>query len=192
MGVQIDYYGKLFDSPDITPAIAKAANIAKSYGLALVKARTPVDTGDLKGHWRAKLEGNGIRFKNDMFYAGWVEFGTSKMAPRSMLTDSLPDIQSAFIDALYSEIGDQLAADIITDYTKTGYGTAVSVPKTAAEKTRYPHVGAKSVAKIKTGLTKRDPKTSKSYLFASPKDILNKTQLKKVANSRPKFIRGQR
>jgi hypothetical protein len=105
MGVPISYFGKLFDSPNITPAIAKAANIAKAYGVALVKARTPVDTGDLKGGWKAKLEGNGIRFNNDTFYAGWVEYGTVKMAPRHMLTDSMPDIQDAFIDALYSEIG---------------------------------------------------------------------------------------
>jgi Bacteriophage HK97-gp10, putative tail-component len=186
--VPISYYGKLFDSPDITPAIAKAANIAKTYGLALVKARTPVDTGDLKSHWQAKLEGNGIRFKNEMFYAGWVEFGTKKMAPRSMLTSSMPDIQDVFIDSLYNEIGDQLAGDIIADYTKANYSTAV----TATDPAKYPHVGSKTQSKIKTGLTKRDPKTAKSYLFSSPSDILNKTQLKKISNARPLLQRGQR
>ena len=187
-GVPISYYGKLFDSPNITPAIARAANIAKTYGLALVKARTPVDTGDLKGSWKAKLEGNGIRFNNDMYYAGWVEFGTVKMSPRAMLQSSLPELQGAFIDALYEEIGDQLAADIISDFSKPSYSSAVK----ATNPTKYPNVGSKAQAKIKTGLTKRDPKTSKNYLFSNPSDILSKKQNAKVANARPLLTRGQK
>jgi hypothetical protein len=81
---------------------------------------------------------------------------------------------------------------VIADFDKGGYKNAVKVPTTKAEQAKYPHVGSKAVAKSKTGLSRRDPKTSKKYLFSNPSDILNKTQLKKVANARPKYQRGER
>lgn len=186
MAATISYYGKLFDSPQITPAIARAANIAKTYGAGLIKARTPVDTGRLKSDWNVKLEGNGLRITNDAPYAGFVEFGTSKMAARSMMTTSLPDIQRVFIDELYSEIGEALGNDMLIDFDKPGYGSAVSAnPK-------YPNVGKALQPKIKTGLTKRSPKTSKSFLFADPKKILSKPQEAKIARARPLLQRRQK
>ena len=51
--------------------------------IAEVKTRTPVDTGDLRNHW--KLDGinrNGdelqVRFVNPMYYATFVEYGHAK------------------------------------------------------------------------------------------------------------------
>lgn len=169
--VKIDYYGKLFDDPNITPGIARAANIAKTYGVALIKAKTPVDTGLLKSSWKASLEGNGIRYTNEAPYAGFVEFGTRKMAPRVMMTSSLPEIQSVFIDALYDEIGEELAGEIITDFGKTGYDSAVNNP----------------APKDPSGLTKRTKKTTKKYLFANPAKILSERQTAKITQARPLF-----
>lgn len=185
MGTPINYYGRLFDSPNITPAIAKAANVAKTYGLGLVRARTPVDTGKLKGSWKARLEGNGIRWSNEASYAGFVEFGTSKAAPRRMLQDSLPDIQDVFIDELYKEVGEALAADLITDYQKAGYGNAIK-----ANNPKYPEVGKDRQPAIKSGLSRRSKTTNKEYLFSNPRKIVSRRQQKRIDNARPRpYIR---
>lgn len=169
--VNIDFYGKLFDDPNITPGIARAANIAKTYGVALIKAKTPVDTGLLKSSWKGTLEGNGIRYTNDAPYAGFVEFGTRKMAARSMMSSSLSDIQSVFIDELYNEIGEELAGEIITDFAKPGYGSAVNNPE----------------PKDKTGLSRRTKITSRKYLFANPSKVLSDRQNGKINQARPLF-----
>lgn len=185
-GSTINYYGQLFDSPEITPAIARAANIAKTFGAALIKAKTPVDTGRLKGDWKLKLEGNGIRITNDAYYAGFVEFGTKKMAARSMMTSSLPEIQSVFIDELYNEIGEAIGADLLTDFNRPSYSSAVNAnPK-------YPDVGSALQPKIRTGLTKNTKNTSKSYLFANPRKILSDRQTKRTETARPLLQRGMR
>ena len=176
----INYYGQLFDNPTITPAIARAANIAKSYGVALIHARTPVDTGLLKNSWKAKLEGNGIRYTNEAPYAGFVEFGTRKMTPRSMMTDSLPDIQEVFIEELYSEIGAALGAEIANGgSSRPGYGTAVN------PNPKYPSVGSNVQPAIKSGLSKRDKKTSKNYLFANPAKILSDRNTAAIGQAKP-------
>lgn len=180
--VKIDYYGKLFtDETEVTPAIARAANIAKTYGLALVKARTPVDTGDLKGGWKAKLEGNGIRWTNETKYAGFVEFGTVKMAPRAMLSGSIDDISEVFAEELFREVGSALGADAITSSATPGYGNA----GVGSNPQKYPEVGNKLQPKIKTGLTKNAKNTNKKYLFADPAKILNAKQEKSIARARP-------
>lgn len=181
MAAPISYYGKLFTNTDITPAIAKAANVAKTFGLALVKARTPVDTSKLKGNWEARLEGNGIRFTNDTPYAGFVEFGTRKMSPRAMLTRSLIDIEEVFIEELYKDIGSTLGADIISGYQSPGYDNAVKTD----QPDKYPQVGNKLQPKIRTGLSKNSKKTSKNFLFSNPADILNGKQKAIIAKSKP-------
>jgi HK97 gp10 family phage protein len=181
MSVEINYYGKLFNSPDITPGIARAANIAKTYGLALVKARTPVDTARLHEGWKATLEGGGIRWSNDTPYAAYVEFGTRKMAPRGMLTRSLDDIKEVFIEELGKEIGKELGEQIVSDYKTPGYGNA----GVGSNPTKYPEVGNKLQPKIKTGLSKRDKKTSKNFLFSNPAKILSERQEKGINRARP-------
>jgi hypothetical protein len=185
-GATINYYGALFDSPDITPGIARAANIAAVFGRALIKAKTPIDTGLLKSDWQVKLEGQGLRITNNAPYAGFVEFGTRKMAPRAMMTSSMPEIQSVFIDELYSNIGETLAGELLTDFARPGYNSAVSAnPK-------YPSVGSALQPKIAGGLSKRTTKTSKTYLFANPAKILSDRQTARTESARPLLQRGQR
>lgn len=184
--VKIDYYGKLFtNGAEVTPAIARAANIAKTYGLALVKARTPVDTGDLKTGWQAKLEGNGIRWSNEKYYAGFVEFGTRKMAPRSMLSGSIDDIAEVFAEELSREIGTALGQDIVSSAATPTYSNA----GVGSNQTKYPNVGNALQPKIKTGLTKNAKNTSKKFLFADPAKILNGKQEKSIAQARPLLSR---
>lgn len=180
--VSVNYYGKLFaEDLEVTPAIARAANIAKTYGLALVKARTPVDKGELKAGWQARLEGNGIRWSNDTRYAGFVEFGTRKMAPRAMLTNSIDDIEAVFADALMEEVGVYLAGDIVASAHAPNYGNA----GVGSNPQKYPEVGNKLQPKLKTGLTKNAKNTSKKYLFADPAKILNGKQEASIAKARP-------
>jgi hypothetical protein len=171
MSAEISYYGALFDTKDpVTPAIAKAANIAKTYGLALVKAKTPVDTGQLKDKWEAKFEANGIRWSNSMPYAGFVELGTKFMAPRSMLSSSLGDITQVFREELGREMGKRLAGQIIATPGDLSYDTRISD------------------AQAKSGL--KPAKFSKKYLFADPSKILSSKQISKLDSAKPLLRRG--
>lgn len=181
MSATINFYGPLFSSPDITPAIARAAHVARVFGQALIKAKTPVDTGKLKSDWKVKLEGQGLRITNAAPYAGFVEFGTVKMAARSMMTSSLPEIQAVFVSELYSDIGKELGADLVgkVKQPNPSYSNAV------AANPAYPSVGKKLVPTISTGLSKRTAKTSQKYLFSRPNDILSKTQKARTENASP-------
>jgi len=183
----IDFHGSLFnEGTDITPAIARAANIARTYGLGLVKARTPVDTSNLKQSWKADLEGNGIRYTNGAYYAGFVENGTRKMAGRFMLADSLPDIENVFYDELAKDVGKTLAADTISTAPTPNYENAV----VSSNPTKYPNVGSKVAPKQTTGLTKK--KFTKKYLFANPNDIVSGKGKQFVNAARPRYQKNQR
>lgn len=123
----INYYGKLFDGDVISPGIKAALEGTREFAALTVRSRTPVDTGRLKSQWNFDISGNGIRFKNSTPYAGFVEYGTSKMAPRAMLTRSLPDIQDYFNKSLANEIGKRLGERIIADSIPAPYyNTSVS------------------------------------------------------------------
>ena len=117
----INFYGELFNKPNVTPEIRGALQVARSYGLALIKARTPVDTGALKEHWKAKTEGQGIRWSNQQHYAGFVELGTRKMAPRQMLAQSIPDIERVFEEELRRSLGRKFGVDIIAQVYQPTY-----------------------------------------------------------------------
>lgn len=187
MAAPITFHGALFDSnTPVTPAIAKAANVAKTYGLALVKARTPVDTSKLKGAWAATLEGNGIRWTNPTPYAGFVEHGTRKMAGRAMLANSLTDIETVFYRELSKELGKTLAFDIIDTSSPPTYGNSV---KPSA---KYPEVGKNVAPKVSGGLSRRKGSYSKSYLFSNPKDIVGNSDKDYVNSQRPLFQKYER
>lgn len=183
-GTPISFHGALFEEGrDVSPAIARAANIAKTYGLALVKARTPVDTGNLKSKWEAKFEDNGIRWSNETYYAGFVEHGTRKMAPRNMLGDSLPDIEQVFYKELVKELGKTLAFETIDTAPPPTYANSIK----PANPAKYPEVGkdTKPTPPKPSGLGKR--KYSKDYLFANPRDILSQKAKDAVNAARPKW-----
>ncbi len=85
-----------------------------------ISRRTPVDTGFLRGSWFATVNGAGapaggprtpggasqqleatlsatklgdvISLDNDAHYAPYVEFGTSRMAPRAMVRTTLAEV----------------------------------------------------------------------------------------------------
>jgi hypothetical protein len=185
----ISYHGALFDDSEaVTPAITKAANVAKTFGLGLIKARTPVDTHKLKSAWSAKLEGNGIRFDNPTPYAGFVEHGTRKMAPRNMLGDSLSDIAEVFLSELSAEIGKALASEILETSGNINYRNSVQASDKYKRTNPDTRVGSKIKPTSKTGLSKK--KFSKDYLFANRNDILSKGQKTTVNAGKPKWQKG--
>ncbi len=169
----IEYYGQLFNGDKVTPAIAAAANVARSYGLALLAARTPVDTGLLKSNWKAKLEGQGIRWFNGTDYASFVEYGTRRMKPRHMLTNSIPDISEVFEAELAKNIGKAIGAQIVSEMVATPDQPSWKNPQTP---------------KQSGGFSKRT--FSKSYLFSNPRDILSGKQKEQIAAAKPLLRRG--
>lgn len=128
----ISYSGELWDAgTKMSPAIMKAAEEARMYGLALVKSRTPVKTGNLKNSWAAQLQNKGVLWTNSAPYAGFVELGTRKMAAREMLTNSIPAIETVFTRALATQIGIKLAVKVTSHIADTlpNYGN-ITAPQT--------------------------------------------------------------
>lgn len=67
-------------------------NFKKEWALEFlerVRARTPVLTGALKDGWGFNMKQQSIDIWNTQDYAGYVEYGTEKMAPRAMLRTTL-------------------------------------------------------------------------------------------------------
>jgi hypothetical protein len=120
MAQDIKFYGKLWTGK-ISQEVREAAEYARTYGLGLIRARTPVDTGELKSKWSARIVSGGIEWSNPTPYAGFVELGTRKMAPRYMLTDSLPDIERVFRQRLRSNINKALANRLFAAYNAPNY-----------------------------------------------------------------------
>jgi HK97 gp10 family phage protein len=60
----------------------------------VLKQRTPVDTGHLKRSWRSRQTTKSVTVRNTAFYAGFVEYGTSRSKAQPMLTPLIPMIES--------------------------------------------------------------------------------------------------
>ena len=54
-----------------------------------IEDRTPVVSGALKNGWVTTQTQQGITLSNTQDYAGYVEYGTDKMAPRAMVATTL-------------------------------------------------------------------------------------------------------
>lgn len=59
-----------------------------------IQRSTPVDTGRLRRSIRVELllDGLGVAVTSEVFYAGFVEFGTRKMRPRSFVESNISDM----------------------------------------------------------------------------------------------------
>lgn len=124
----ISYYGELFSAPfknKMNVALEAAAKKTRDFSVAIVGSRTPVKTGRLKKSWQFTLEGHGIRYLNQTPYAAFVELGTSKMAPRAMLTSSIPEITAFFeketIKSLSKVTGATLGQPGLPQYTADAF-----------------------------------------------------------------------
>lgn len=59
--------------------------------LTRVQERTPVDTGFLQKNWEAAVQGDLIIISNDAPYAGYIEYGTPRIAPFAMLGQTVAE-----------------------------------------------------------------------------------------------------
>lgn len=68
----------------------------------IIQRNTPVDTGRLRRSMRVELllDNNGLAITSEVFYAGFVEFGTKKMSPRLFAQSQVPSIISEVLDGL--------------------------------------------------------------------------------------------
>ena len=64
------------------------------------KALCPVDTGALRGSIKAEIEGTRATIEPHMEYAGYVEFGTYKMAPQAYMRPAADINEPKFIAAM--------------------------------------------------------------------------------------------
>lgn len=70
--------------------IRKAKNGARRRHIASAAGETPANrTGNYRWAIGAKISGNELAFGNAAEYAGFLEFGTSKMKPRPGLANSI-------------------------------------------------------------------------------------------------------
>jgi len=90
--------------PDIAarfPGAVRAAVAKAAYDTeADAKTLCPVDTGALRGSIKTQVEGMSAKVTASMEYAGYVEFGTYKMAPRAYMRPAADINEPKFIAAM--------------------------------------------------------------------------------------------
>lgn len=86
----------VFKAGAIAKAVAKAVPPTSNYGLPLVKAKTPVDTGLLVSRWNTKTIPYGMIWENNTPYAKFIEYGTSRIEAYKMYTSNEPGIIRSF------------------------------------------------------------------------------------------------
>lgn len=76
--------------------------------LARCKELTPVDTGRLRASMRILVDSRGLKVSigSDVPYAKYVEFGTSRMAPRAMIRRTLDEFGPEFTDIIVAAMGE--------------------------------------------------------------------------------------
>lgn len=81
-------------SLDTEAALKKAAEAVA----AQAREQCPIDTGALKNSISVSADGNSAVISANTDYAGYVEFGTSKMAAQPFLVPALINNRAAIID----------------------------------------------------------------------------------------------
>jgi hypothetical protein len=85
-------------------AIRRAQKKAGSFGVKKLKAVTPVDTGLLQSKWVVRGDDLGLAIENPVRYAGFVDSGTSRMAPRNMTKKSIPPLMDFYEEEILRQI----------------------------------------------------------------------------------------
>lgn len=81
--------------------------------LHLVRTRTPIRTGRLINNHRMQVTGpKSMRMWNDTEYAGFVEFGTSKMLPRPHWRPAIEALKKS-LPQLFAEKAQDLVDDSV-------------------------------------------------------------------------------
>lgn len=103
---------KLFRSLDIERAVEVGIEkgIARSAELVLQTAKfyCPVDTGALRESIRAEISKTGFEVGTDLYYAKFVEFGTSKQRPQPYLYPAIAENKDKIVNIIQEEIRKEL------------------------------------------------------------------------------------
>lgn len=100
----IQYIGTLWNKPTMTAEVRAAVKETGDFARKILPTNTPVNTGRLARSWRVGTGERTLVITNPTPYAGFVEYGTRKMAAKEPLGRSLPEIEEFFKDALVSKI----------------------------------------------------------------------------------------
>lgn len=87
-----------------TAVVAKTAHDIEATG----KAFAPVDTGNLRNSISASVRGLNAEIGPTANYGGYVEFGTSRMAPHAYMGPALDRHTPDFVRAMGQAVGDVL------------------------------------------------------------------------------------
>lgn len=90
----------------------------------IIQKSCPVDTGRLKASLRVELliDRNGLAITSEVFYAGFVEFGTKKMSPRNYAQKHIPAIISEVLAALQNLTSEKLTQKPIQRFSNQESG----------------------------------------------------------------------
>jgi hypothetical protein len=92
--------GILFNDFERKQAFSDALSEVLAIGVDIIGDRTPVDTGRLRNSWDSTDDS----IFNDTPYFPFVEYGTSKMSARLMMTKSIPEIVELFGERLANKL----------------------------------------------------------------------------------------
>jgi len=107
----IRFIGTLWNKPTVTSEVRESIKETAQFARNLLPKNTPVDTGILARSWRVSVGDRIMTIANPTPYAGFVEYGTSRMAARGMLAKSIPEIESHFKSTLESKIQSKLSGN---------------------------------------------------------------------------------
>jgi HK97 gp10 family phage protein len=99
-------FGNELSGKGATIAAAGAAVVQKSTydGQRLAQARCPVDTGNLRSSISSEFRGGGASVEGEFgptaSYGGYVEDGTSRMAPQPYMGPATDAIEPKFLAAI--------------------------------------------------------------------------------------------
>ena len=100
----IKFVGTLWNKPTVTAEVRAAMQDTADFARTILPKNTPVDTGRLANSWRVSVGDRIMVISNPTPYAGFVEYGTRKMAARNMLGKSVPAIEAHFKSSLESRV----------------------------------------------------------------------------------------
>lgn len=79
---------------NVKAGLDTALKLFAEESVARIKRRTPSVTGTLRDGWQSSVTSDSITISNDVPYAGFVEYGTNKVAPRAMVRTTAEEAQS--------------------------------------------------------------------------------------------------
>lgn len=111
----IQWTGSLWTQPRVTAEVRAAIKATAKYALPLIQGDTPVRTGLMRRSWRISAGDRSLKITNSAPYAGFIEYGTTKITPRRPLGKN--------VDGIVQHFRNTLSESIISKIQDTGRGS---------------------------------------------------------------------